>query len=110
MRTTPPAAKRVRRRSPAAKRGRRRSLADLSVNLKVLSAVGLAALVAVIIGVTGLIGLRRTSDAAELIATSNVASTSAVGRLAVAATQTQVDSANQALSPDPVVARTFTEA
>ncbi|UQU61670.1 methyl-accepting chemotaxis protein [Couchioplanes caeruleus] len=89
--------------------GRRWSLDDLSVNLKVLGAVATAALVAVIVGVTGLIGLQKTSDAANLIARSNVASIKAVGHLESSAAQAQLDAANQALSPDDAVAKRFTD-
>ncbi|WP_199509621.1 methyl-accepting chemotaxis protein [Nucisporomicrobium flavum] len=89
--------------------GKRRSLDDLSVNVKVLSAVAAAALVAVIVGVTGLIGLQKTSDAANLIARSNVASIKAVGHLESAVTQSRLDTALQALSPDDAMAKSFAD-
>ncbi len=87
-----------------------RGFANLSVHAKVLLTVGMAALVAVAVGITGLIGLNRTSDAAAGIAGSNVAGIKAVGGLKTAAAQAQVDSANQALSPDPAVAQSSAEA
>ncbi|WP_436534403.1 methyl-accepting chemotaxis protein [Actinoplanes sp. HUAS TT8] len=83
---------------------------DLSVNIKILGTVGVAAAVAIVVGVTGLAGLSKTSAAARLISTSNVASITAVGQLKAAVETTQGDSANQALSPDPAVAKTFTDA
>jgi methyl-accepting chemotaxis protein len=94
--------------SGAAARGN--VLSNLSVNVKVLAAVGLAALVAVVVGVTGLIGLQKTSDAASLIARSNVASIKAVGLLRAAATQAQANLANQAAAPDPNVAQGYENA
>ncbi|GIF15789.1 methyl-accepting chemotaxis protein [Actinoplanes teichomyceticus] len=84
--------------------------ADRSVNTKVLGAVGVAALVAVLVGITGLIGMARASDAAELISTSNIASVRAVGQLQTMAEKTQSDSSNQALSPDAAVSRRFADA
>jgi methyl-accepting chemotaxis protein len=97
--------------SPAGAKARGSNpLSNLSVNVKVLAAVGLAALVAIVVGVTGLIGLQKTSDAAELIARSNVASIKALGQLRAAAAQTQADLANQALAPDPNVAQGYENA
>ena len=83
--------------------------ADLSVNIKILGAVGLAAVVAVLVGITGLIGLSKTSASATLISTSNVASITAVGKLNTVVQKTLGDSANQALSPDSSVAKTFSD-
>ncbi|GIJ68171.1 hypothetical protein Voc01_030880 [Virgisporangium ochraceum] len=83
------------------------SLANLSVRTKVMSAVGTAALVAVLVGTAGMIGLKETSDVAELISTSNVASITAVGRLRVAVVQARVDAANQALSTTDAATKTF---
>ncbi|WP_305785661.1 methyl-accepting chemotaxis protein [Symbioplanes lichenis] len=77
-----------------------RGLANLSVNVKVLGAVGLAALVAIVVGGTGILGLKQASDAAAAISADNVASLRALAALRAAALQAQVDSANQALSPD----------
>jgi methyl-accepting chemotaxis protein len=83
--------------------------ADLSVNIKVLSAVAIASAVAVLVGITGLIGLSKTSDAATQISTDNIGSITAAAQLRTAADQAQVDSANQALSPDDAVAKTFAD-
>src|SRR5882724_10909766 len=79
---------------------RRFSFADLSVNAKISAAVGLAALVALVVGVTGLLALGKASNSAQLIYTSNVASIEAAGQIKAAVTQARVDLANQALSPD----------
>lgn len=60
---------------------RRPSFADLSISVKILTAVGTAALVALIVGILGLLSLRDASNAAQLISRSNVASIKAVGQL-----------------------------
>jgi methyl-accepting chemotaxis protein len=80
---------------------------DLSVNVKVLSAVVVASAVAVVVGVTGLIGLAKTSAAAALISNGNVTSITAAAQLRAAAEKAQADSASQALSTDDAVAKTF---
>jgi methyl-accepting chemotaxis protein len=91
-------------------RSRRSSFADLSVSVKVLAAVGTAALVALIVGVLGLLALRDASNAAQLISTSNVASVKAVGRLNAVVLQARVDTANQALSVDAASTKKFADA
>ncbi|WP_328472484.1 methyl-accepting chemotaxis protein [Actinoplanes sp. NBC_00393] len=85
-------------------------LDDLSVKVKILVAVGLAALVAAFVGLTGYFGMASTSDSANLIYESNVASIRAVAQLKSAAVQARVDTANQALSTDETRVREFTEA
>jgi methyl-accepting chemotaxis protein len=75
----------------------------------VLSAVAMASAVAVLVGITGLIGLSRTSDAATQISADNIGSSTAAAQLRTAADQAQTDSANQALSPDDAVAKTFAD-
>jgi len=87
---------------------RRFSFADLSVNAKISAAVGLAALVALVVGVTGLLALGKASNSAQLIYTSNVASIEAAGQIKAAVTQARVDLANQALSPDAASLAKFT--
>jgi methyl-accepting chemotaxis protein len=82
----------------AAERSRRPSFDDLSVNVKVIAAVGMAALVALVVGILGLVSLGGASDSAQLIYTSNVASIKAVGQIKFVAVQTNVDASNQALS------------
>ena len=88
---------------------RRRSFADLSVSVKVLAAVGTAALVALIVGVLGLLALRDASTAAQLISSSNVASIKAVGQVKAVVLQARVDSANQALSVDAASTKKFAD-
>jgi methyl-accepting chemotaxis protein len=86
----------------------RRSFADLSVNVKILAAVGVAAFVALVVGVTGLTALGNASDSASLIYTSNVASIKAMGQIKATVIQTRVDTANQALSTTDAAIEKFT--
>jgi methyl-accepting chemotaxis protein len=93
-----------------AARPRRASFADLSVNVKVLLAVVTAAVVALIVGIAGLMSLSGASDSAQLIYQSNVASVKQVGQIRYWATQTRSDAANQALSTTAATTSQFTEA
>jgi methyl-accepting chemotaxis protein len=89
---------------------RRPSFADLSVNVKILAAVGAAALVALIVGILGLTSLAGASNSAQLIYRSNVASIKAVGHLNAVVLQARVDTANQALSVGPASTKKFADA
>ena len=88
----------------------RPSLADLSVNVKVLAAVAVAALVALIVGVNGIRSLGEASDSAQLIYRSNVTSIKAVGDLDSTVTRSGADLANQAVSPDQASVTRYTQA
>ncbi|AGZ44070.1 methyl-accepting chemotaxis protein [Actinoplanes friuliensis] len=79
---------------------RRRSFVDLSVNVKILVAVTMAAVVALAVGIVGLMALSRASAAAQLIYQSNLASVDVLGRLQAAMVQTRLDLANHAISRD----------
>ncbi|MFI7547823.1 methyl-accepting chemotaxis protein [Actinoplanes sp. NPDC049599] len=87
----------------------RPTFADLSVNVKVLSAVAVAALVALFVGINGIRSLSEASDSAQLIYRSNVASIKAIGDVKTAVTQARVDLSNQALSPDDASVTKFTQ-
>jgi methyl-accepting chemotaxis protein len=76
----------------------RRSLADLSVNVKILAAIFVASLVALTVGVTGLLALSDASTSAQLIYRSNVASMNAVGRLEASMAQSRLDAASHLIS------------
>jgi methyl-accepting chemotaxis protein len=78
----------------------RRSFADLKVNVKLLTAVSTAVLVAIIVGVVGLRALSTASAAAQLISSSNVASIKAVGDIESSMMKGRVDVANHAISTD----------
>ncbi|BBH70457.1 hypothetical protein ACTI_71420 [Actinoplanes sp. OR16] len=86
------------------------SLADLSVKVKILGAVAVAGIVALVVGIGGLMSLSETADKANMIYESNVASIKAVGQIKAAVMQTRSDVANQALSPDAASVKTFTDA
>ena len=79
-------------------RTRRASFADLSVNVKVIAAVTVAALVALTVGIIGLVSLSQASNSAQLIYTSSLASIKAVGQVKYVVSQASVHLANQALS------------
>ncbi|MFI6070275.1 methyl-accepting chemotaxis protein [Actinoplanes sp. NPDC051343] len=78
----------------------RRSFADLKVNVKILTAISIAVLVAVVVGVTGLRALSAASGSAQMIYFSNVNGTQAVGDLEAAMLQARLDLANHAISSD----------
>jgi len=82
-------------------RTRKASLADLSVNVKVIAAVGVAALVALVVGVLGLVSLGGASDSAQLIYSSNISSIKGVAQIKLVLMQARVDVTNQALAATP---------
>ena len=96
--------------TPAELPSRRAPFGDLSVSVKVIAAVVTAAVVALIVGVVGLVSLAKTSNSAQLIYRSNVASIRAVGQLKSVVTQARVDLANQALSADDASTKKFGDA
>ncbi len=73
---------------------------NLSVNVKILTSVGVAVLVAALVGILGLTALSSTSAAAQKIYASNVASISELADVREAAMSTRVDYALQAISVD----------
>ncbi|GIF21526.1 methyl-accepting chemotaxis protein [Actinoplanes tereljensis] len=87
----------------------RRTFEDLSVKFKIVSAIVVAIVVTVIVGVTGVVALRKSSTSAELIYSSNVASIRAVGQLKSAIYQTLLASSNQAISQNATQVATYTK-
>jgi methyl-accepting chemotaxis protein len=87
---------------------RRRSFDDLSVSVKVLAAVSAAALVALVVGIMGLVALSNVSASARLIYQSNVASIKAVGLIRAQVSAVRLDTANQALSINDASTEKFT--
>ncbi|GAA0793883.1 methyl-accepting chemotaxis protein [Spirilliplanes yamanashiensis] len=79
------------------------SFRDLGVSAKILTAVAIAAVVALAVGLTGLVALSSVSDAAQRIYASNVASTEAVGKIRSSILQLRLDVGNHALAPDAAV-------
>ncbi|MBM2616047.1 methyl-accepting chemotaxis protein [Actinoplanes sp. LDG1-06] len=90
--------------------GGRRTFDDLSVKVKVLAAVGAAALVALVVGIMGLSSLNKASAAAQQIYVSNVAGVKAIGEIRTSISSTRNDLAQQALSIDAAGTQKFTEA
>jgi methyl-accepting chemotaxis protein len=77
----------------------RRFFADLKVNVKILTAISLAVLVAITVGVVGLAALSAASASAQAIYSSNT-SVKAVGDVEASMKQARIDVANQAISLD----------
>jgi methyl-accepting chemotaxis protein len=90
--------------------GSRRSFADLSINVKMLVAVAAAAVVALAIGVLGLVALSKASTAAQQIYQNNLASVAAIGRLNATLDRAQLDLASQAVSQDASTVDKYTAA
>jgi methyl-accepting chemotaxis protein len=67
------------------------SVADLPVNVKIMAAVGIAGLVALTVGISGLAALGRASASAQQIYSANVANVAAVGDIKAAFLQVRVD-------------------
>ncbi|WP_430790129.1 methyl-accepting chemotaxis protein [Actinoplanes sp. G11-F43] len=65
--------------------------ADLSVNIKILVAIGVAALVALVVGLLGLSALSDASAAAQRIYAGNLAGVSALGVVQNGITQSRLD-------------------
>jgi methyl-accepting chemotaxis protein len=79
----------------------RRWFADRPVAVKILSAVGVSAAVAVTVGVTGLSSLSSTHDATTGLARNNLAGTSDIAAAELAMTQSQLAVTSHAFSLDP---------
>ncbi|MEV4281275.1 methyl-accepting chemotaxis protein [Actinoplanes xinjiangensis] len=88
----------------------RRSFADLSVNVKILTAVALAGLVALLVGVLGLSALSEASGSAQQIYRSNLSSVKAIGVLDKALVQARLDTAFQLISQKPADTQKYADA
>jgi methyl-accepting chemotaxis protein len=88
----------------------RRSFADLSVNVKIIVAVAIGVLVAVLVGLIGLRALSQVSASAQKIYSSNVASIDAIGRIDAGMTRVRLDVVNQAISSGDSDMAKYTEA
>jgi methyl-accepting chemotaxis protein len=71
------------------------SFADLRVNTKILTAVAVAGIVALAVGVTGLVALGRASGSAQRIYGANLVSVSALGDVRAAILQVRLDGSSQ---------------
>ncbi|MBB4755106.1 methyl-accepting chemotaxis protein [Actinoplanes lobatus] len=76
---------------PSASTTRRRSFNDLSVNVKIVSAVAVSSLVALTVSVMGWQGLGETNGYADKLYNSNVASVTALGDMKAAFFKTRGD-------------------
>ncbi|WP_051808421.1 MCP four helix bundle domain-containing protein [Actinoplanes subtropicus] len=87
---------------------KRLSVAELGVKKKILTAVLVAVLVTLAVGVAGLRALSGTSASAQDLYRRNVANVGAVGAIKAAMIQARVDLANQASSVDPADTAKYT--
>ncbi|KHD74437.1 methyl-accepting chemotaxis protein [Actinoplanes utahensis] len=85
----------------------RRGWADLSVNLKIMIAITVAAVIALLIGVLGLRALASASDSAQSIYRINLLGVTALGSVQNGMTQSRLDLANNALNTDPAAKRKY---
>jgi methyl-accepting chemotaxis protein len=82
----------------AAAPSRRRGFADLSVNVKILTAIAVSVAVGVTVGIVGLNALSKAADSADLLYRSNLASVAAVGQLDATLAQGRLNNALLAVS------------
>ncbi|GIF14372.1 methyl-accepting chemotaxis protein [Actinoplanes teichomyceticus] len=78
----------------------KRFWADLGVNFKIMFAIGVASVVALLIGVLGLTALSGASASAQHIYASNLTSVAALGRVQNAITQSRLDLVSHAVYRD----------
>jgi methyl-accepting chemotaxis protein len=90
--------------------GRRGPLADLGVRVKILTAIGVAALVALVVGLVTLVALNKAADAAQSIYDNNVVNVAQVGQIRAAITQTRLDVATSAIAPDDATSEKYDKA
>lgn len=86
------------------------SLADLGVNVKILAAVAMAGLVAVVVGVTGLVGLGKASDAVQAVYHQNLLSVSTLGDLRATVIQARLDLTLHFVATDAAAKTKFQDA
>ncbi len=82
---------------------KRRVFGDLSVNIKILTAIVVAVLVGVIVGLMSVSALGESSDSAQLLGggpVSNVASVTAVGQMDASMAELRLANVNHLVSPD----------
>ncbi|GAA2708652.1 methyl-accepting chemotaxis protein [Actinoplanes palleronii] len=85
----------------------KRFWADLSVNVKIMVAICVAAVVALVIGVLGLSALSSASAAAQRIYEGSLTSVAALGRVQNGVTQSRLDVALEAIYEDKTNKATF---
>ncbi|MFC4071191.1 methyl-accepting chemotaxis protein [Actinoplanes subglobosus] len=91
----------------AAEAGGRKLWADLSVNLKIMIAITVAAVIALVIGILGLRALASASDSAQWIYRSNVVGVSALGEFKSWVNQARLDLVSHVVYPDAAVKQKY---
>ncbi|GAA2710361.1 methyl-accepting chemotaxis protein [Actinoplanes palleronii] len=79
---------------------RRQLFADLSVRVKILAAIAVAAAVALVVGIVTLFALSKAADSAQAIYSNNVANVSQVGQIEAAFALARLHLATSAIAPD----------
>ncbi|MEU8238125.1 methyl-accepting chemotaxis protein [Actinoplanes missouriensis] len=87
-----------------------RRFADLSVRVKILTAIGVATLVALVVGLVTLLALNKAADAAQAIYDNNVVNVTQVGQIRAAIVQTRLDVATSAIAPDDATSEKYNDA
>jgi len=87
--------------------GRSAWLGGLSVNVKILAALAIALLVAVTVGVLGLVSLSAANAGSDKLYNSNLASVKSIGQMRAALFMTRTDAANHVISLDAEHKATF---
>ncbi|MBD3779990.1 MAG: methyl-accepting chemotaxis protein [Micrococcales bacterium] len=91
-------------------RGKRWTPGDLGINVKVLSAVAIAAVVALLVGALGLVGLSRANTAADELYEHGFTGLQHVSDMRSATIQMRTDVASQAIAQTDDLMNTYEEA
>ncbi|WP_203810595.1 MCP four helix bundle domain-containing protein, partial [Actinoplanes couchii] len=83
---------------------------DLSTRVKILTAVGLASLVAISVGIAGLMALSSVSNSARRIYSRNLVAVASISRVRAAVLKARLDVSNQALATDAAGTQKYTKA
>ncbi|NMO49926.1 methyl-accepting chemotaxis protein [Actinoplanes sp. TBRC 11911] len=85
-------------------------LGDLSVRIKILAAIGVAAVVALVVGLVTLFALNKAANSAQSIYNNNVVNVAQVGQIRAAVTQARLDLATAAIAPDEATSDKYNKA
>jgi methyl-accepting chemotaxis protein len=83
------------------------SFANLGVQTQILTAVGLASLVALGVGGTGLYAMSRTDASAQLLSERSLVSVQTIGDVKATVAKARLDAINQILAPDEAMVKKY---
>ena len=89
---------------------KRHFFADLSVRVKILAGIGVAAAVAVVVGLVTLSALSQAASSAQRIFTNNVTNVAQVGEIQAAFAKARLDLATAAIAPDAATSKKYDNA